>query len=72
MSAARDISVGGPQLAAQALEAALIDECHFFLSPIVVGAGNPARPRQLRLELELLDEHRFESGVVHVHYRVRP
>jgi dihydrofolate reductase len=71
-SALRDISVGGPNLAAHALKAGLVDECHFFLNPIVVGAGNPALPQQLRLELELLDEHRFKAGVVHLHYRAKP
>jgi dihydrofolate reductase len=66
----RDISVGGPALAAEALAAGLVDECHLFLSPIVVGGGNPSLPRHLRLELELMDERRFGNGVVHVHYRV--
>lgn len=65
----RDISVGGPGLAAHALKAGLVDECHFFLNPVVIGAGNPSLPNNLRIELELLDEHRFEGGVVHLHYR---
>jgi dihydrofolate reductase len=67
----RDISVGGPHLAAQAIEAGLVDEIHLFLAPIVVGAGNRSLPNDVRLELELLDEHRFGNGVVHLHYRVR-
>ena len=70
-AAARDISVGGPTLGAQALKSGLVDECHLFLSPIVVGAGTQALPDNIRLELELLDEHRFGNGVVHVHYRVK-
>jgi dihydrofolate reductase len=67
--AARDITVGGPELAAQAIEAGLVDELHLFLTPVVVGAGTRALPDGLRLELELLDERRFGSGVVQLHYR---
>jgi dihydrofolate reductase len=69
-SAERDLAVGGPDLAAQALKAGLVDELHLFLSPIVVGGGNPALPGDVRLELELLEERRFGNGVVHLHYRV--
>jgi dihydrofolate reductase len=66
--AERDIGVGGPDLAAQALKAGLVDELHLFVTPIVVGGGKQSLPRNFRLELELLDEHRFEDGVVHLHY----
>jgi dihydrofolate reductase len=64
-----DISVGGPTLAAQAIKAELVDELHLFVSPVVVGGGNPSLPDDVRLELELLNEHRFGNGVVHLHYR---
>ena len=67
-AAERDISVGGPDLAAQALRAGLVDECHLFLTPIVVGGGKPSLPDNLRLKLELLDEHRFANGVVYLRY----
>jgi dihydrofolate reductase len=67
----RDISVGGAELAAQAFRAGLVDECHLFLTPIVVGGGKRALPDKVRLELELLDERRFGNGVVHLHYGVR-
>jgi len=67
----RDISVGGPDLAAQAIKAGLVDECHLFVAPIVVGGGVQSLPNNVRLELELLDEHRFGNGVVHLHYRTR-
>jgi dihydrofolate reductase len=70
-TAERDISVGGPDLAAQALRDGLVDEIQLFLNPIVVGGGNPALPDDVRLPLELLDEHRFASGVVCVRYRTR-
>jgi len=70
-TATRDVSIGGPTLAAQALKLGLVDECHLFLSPVVVGGGNPALPDKVRLGLELLDERRFANGVVHLHYRVR-
>jgi dihydrofolate reductase len=68
-SAGRDISVGGPRLAAQAIRAGLVDEYHLFVTPIVVGGGIPSLPPNARVELELLDERRFNSGVVHLHYR---
>jgi dihydrofolate reductase len=67
--AARDISVGGPHLAAAAIEAGLVDEYHLFLHPIVVGGGTQALPDHVRVKLELLDERRFGGGVVHLHYR---
>jgi dihydrofolate reductase len=69
--AERDISVGGPQLAAQAIKAGLVDEFHLFLVPIVVGGGNQALPDHVRLNLELLDERRFGNGVVHLRYATR-
>jgi dihydrofolate reductase len=69
-SADRDLSVAGPGLAGQALEAGLVDEIHLFLNPILVGGGVPALPSGVRLNLELLDERRFENGVVHLRYRV--
>jgi dihydrofolate reductase len=68
-SSERDISVGGPELAAQAIAAGLVDEWHLFLNPIVVGGGKRALPAGVRVKLELLDERRFGNGVVHLHYR---
>ena len=68
----RDISIGGPELAALAFRSGLIDECHLFLTPIIVGGGKPALPGGVRLELELLEERRFGSGVVYLHYRTKP
>jgi dihydrofolate reductase len=69
--ASRDIAVSGPTIAGQAMKLGLVDECHLFLSPIVVGGGTPALPDNVRIQLELLDERRFGNGVVHLHYRVR-
>jgi dihydrofolate reductase len=68
-AARRDLTVGGPELAAQAFKAGLVDECHLFLAPIVVGGGKRSLPDDVRLELELLDERRFGNGVVHLRYR---
>jgi dihydrofolate reductase len=68
----RDISVAGPDLAAQAIKAGLVDELHLFLAPVVVGGGKRSLPEDVRLGLELLDERRFANGVVHLHYRTRP
>jgi dihydrofolate reductase len=69
-SVAADIAIAGPELAGQAIAAGLVDECHLFLSPVVTGGGKRALPDLSRGQLELLDERRFESGVVHLHYRV--
>ena len=68
-TAVRDITVSGPDLAAQAIQAGLVDECHLFLTPIVVGGGKQALPTNVRLKLELLDERRFGNGVMYLHYR---
>ena len=70
-AAGRDITIGGPTLAAQALRAGLVDELHLFAVPILVGGGTRALPDGTRLELELLDERRFGNGTVHLHYRTR-
>jgi dihydrofolate reductase len=70
-SAGRDLTVGGPDLAAQAIKAGLVDECHVFLAPIVVGGGTRFISDGVRLELELVDERRFGAGMVHLHYRTR-
>jgi dihydrofolate reductase len=70
-SAESDISIGGPGLAAHAFRSGLIDECLLFLTPILVGGGKRAWPDDVRLELELLEERRFGSGVVFLRYRAR-
>jgi dihydrofolate reductase len=69
-SARGDLSIGGAELAALAFRANLIDECHLFLNPILVGGGKQALPSKVRARLDLLDEGRFGNGVVHLHYRV--
>jgi dihydrofolate reductase len=65
-----DITIGGAEFAGQALALGLVDECHLFLGPIVVGGGKRALPDGLRARLELLDEHRFANGVIYLRYRV--
>jgi dihydrofolate reductase len=70
-SARRDLTVGGPELAAQAIDAGLVDEFHLFLTPILVGGGKQSLPNDVRLKLELLDERSFGNGVVHLHYRMK-
>ena len=65
----RDISIGGPILAAEAISAGLVDELHVLVNPIVVGGGTPSLPDGVRWELELLDERRFANGVVYLRYR---
>jgi dihydrofolate reductase len=68
----RDLTIGGPELAAQAIEAGLVDEYHLFLVPVTVGGGKRSiSERNVRVQLELLDERRFRNGTVHVHYRLR-
>ena len=68
-AADRDILIGGPELAAVALRAGLVDEIHLLLSPVVVGGGKPMLPDGLRVDLDLQAERRFGNGVVHLHYR---
>jgi riboflavin biosynthesis pyrimidine reductase len=58
--------------AAHAFRAGLVDEVRLFVSPLTVGGGNPFLPDRLRLNLQLLDERRFDGGVVHLQYRVSP
>ena len=64
-----DLIVGGPNLAAHAFKAGLVDECHLFIWPVVLGGGKPALPTEMRGELALLDERRFSNGVVRLRYR---
>src|SRR5262245_61158995 len=66
---ADDIIIGGAELAGLALDADLVDECHLFLHPVIVGGGKPAF-RSLRRRLELLETGRFSTGVIHAHYRL--
>jgi dihydrofolate reductase len=70
-SSLRDLTIGGATLAGEAIAAGLVDECHLLLCPIVVGGGKRALPDDVVVELELLDERRFRSGVVHLRYGVR-
>ena len=67
-----DLTVGGADVAAQAFGAGLVDECHLFLWPLVLGSGKPGLPRHGRLDLRLLDERCSGSGVIHLHYRLAP
>jgi len=69
--AGADVAIGGPTLAARAFAAELVDEVHLFLNPVIVGGGTRALPDDVFLELDLVDEHRFGNGVVHLHHRVR-
>lgn len=70
-AARRDISVGGPGLAAHALRAGIVDEIQLFFVPAVVGGGTRALPEGLRVDLELLDERRFAGGAVYLRYQSR-
>jgi dihydrofolate reductase len=70
-AAGRDLTVGGPDLAAQAFKAGLVDECHLFVTPIIVGGGNQSLPDKVRLKLELLAERRFGNGMVYLRYHTR-
>jgi len=70
-SAASDLTIGGPTLAAYGFNAGLVDECHLLIYPVLVGGGKPAFPSDVRVPLELLGEHRFGNGVVYVRYRIQ-
>jgi dihydrofolate reductase len=70
-SAGQDMLIGGPNIAAQAFGARLVDECHLFVTPVVVGGGKRFLPSDVRLELELLGERRFGNGMVYLRYRTK-
>ncbi|HEX6470500.1 MAG TPA: dihydrofolate reductase family protein [Streptosporangiaceae bacterium] len=65
-----DISIGGAELAGQAMAEGLVDELHLFLHPVIVGGGKKALPDGVHVPLQLVGERRFRSGVVHLHHRV--
>jgi dihydrofolate reductase len=69
-TAGRNLSIGGPTLAGHALLAGLVDEVRQFLCPIVVGGGHYFLPIGLRTSLDLIDERRFDAGVVYLRYRI--
>jgi dihydrofolate reductase len=69
-TADRDLMIGGANLAAQAFGAGLVDECHLFIGPAILGRGKPGLPGEGPVDLELLDERRFGNGVVYVRHRV--
>ena len=69
-ASSRDLTVGGANLAAQAFRAGLVDECHLFVGPVVLGGGKPGLPSDLRVNLELLDERRVDTGIVYVRYGI--
>ena len=70
-AAGRDVSIGGPHLAEQALRAGIVDEIRMFRAPAIVGGGNAALPSGIRLDLELLDSRRFAAGTTYAAYAVR-
>ena len=69
--AEHDLIVGGAALAGLALEANVVDECHLFVNPVIVGGGKPAFRLAAPRDLELLEARRLRTGVVHLHYRMR-
>ena len=66
-----DVSIGGPSLAAAAIRAGLVDEYQLFVTPVMVGGGTSVFPDGVRAGLDLVDQHRFASGVVYLRYRPR-
>lgn len=68
--ATADLTVGGAALAAAAFEAGLVDEVQLLVRPVIVGGGKPALPSGMRIDLALLDERRFPTGVVYLRYRI--
>ena len=69
-TATSNLTIGGANLAARAMAAGLVDECQLFVWPMIVGGGKPALPAGIRTNLELLAEHRFDNGVVHLRYHI--
>jgi dihydrofolate reductase len=71
-AAEHDMTVGGADLAGQAIKAGLVDQLQLFLLPVVVGGGKRALPHGARSELELEDTRRFADGAVYLRYRLIP
>ena len=71
-AAGHDMSVGGADLAGQAIKAGLVDELQLLLVPVIVGGGKPALPGDVRLDMELLETRRFAGGTVYLRYRTQP
>jgi dihydrofolate reductase len=67
-TSASDLSIGGATIAGRAIAAGLVDECHLLLNPVLVGGGKRALPPDVRVRLELREEHRFPDGVVYLRY----
>jgi dihydrofolate reductase len=67
--AERDLAVAGPTLAAHAFRAGLVDECHLYLAPVLVGGGKRSLPDDVHIRLQLQDERRFRGGMVFLRYR---
>jgi len=67
----RNVSVGGPTLAAHAMRAGLVDEYHLVVVPTILGGGRRVLPGDLRVKLELMDERRFANGTVYLRYHTR-
>ena len=71
-AAAVDVmTIGGANLAAHAFRAGLVDECHLFVAPVVLGDGKRAFASDARVQLDLREERRFDNGIMYVHYAVR-
>ena len=70
-AAPHDLMIGGANLASQLFAAGLVDECHLFVSPVLLGDGKPGFPREAPFQLELLEVDRFDSGALHLSYGPR-
>jgi dihydrofolate reductase len=68
-AATGDLSIGGPQLAAHAIKAGLVDEWQLFFVPVLVGGGTPIFPVAARARLALTEQRRFGNGTVFLRYR---
>jgi dihydrofolate reductase len=69
-TAQSDLGIGGAELAGQAIEAGLVDECHLIVVPVLVGGGKRAFPAGVRANLELLDKRSFAGGAVYLRYKL--
>ena len=65
-----DLTIGGAELAGQAIRAGLVDEFQLLLVPVLVGGGKPALPSGVRVPLELVEQRRFASGAVFLRHRL--
>ena len=69
-AATRDLSIGGANLAGQAMRAGLVDEIELFITPVVVGGGTHWAPEDVFVRGSLVEHEPFGDGTVFMRYEL--